>query len=77
MAIVYFVTPIGQPHAHLSDDFYAWFAADIFRMAIGVALLFGARGLVGLIRRFREFGREAQDLDAPNTRVDENAKTEP
>ena len=40
----------------LPDDFYGWVAADCLRLAIGIALLFGSRGLVGLIRRYRQVG---------------------
>jgi hypothetical protein len=36
-------------------------------------MLFGARGLAGLIRRYREVGHEARESGAPKGDTDENA----
>jgi len=46
----------SRPLASLPDDFYGWMAAEVLRLVIGIALLFGARGLVGMIRRYRQIG---------------------
>ncbi|HEY2346103.1 MAG TPA: hypothetical protein VGH80_09490 [Xanthomonadaceae bacterium] len=46
----------GNGAIGLPDDFYGWVAADALRLLLGIGLLFGARGLVGLIRRYRQVG---------------------
>ena len=49
----------------LASDFYVWVVVECFRIALGVALLFGARGLVGLIRRYRQIGFHPVDAQEP------------
>jgi hypothetical protein len=46
----------ARPLASLPDDFFGWMATEALRLVIGLALLFGSRGLVGMIRRYRQVG---------------------
>ncbi|HTA64928.1 MAG TPA: hypothetical protein VK753_05440 [Xanthomonadaceae bacterium] len=55
LAIVHLAVGSGAPSL-LPDDFYEWVAADGLRLVIGIGLLFGSRGLVGMIRKYRQVG---------------------
>jgi hypothetical protein len=56
-------------NAGVPSTFYEWLVADCMRFFLGVALLFGARGLVGLIRRYRQFGHDARERDSAGADV--------
>ncbi len=60
LAIVHLEMNSGAPIA-LPDDFYVWIAADGLRLAVGIGLLFGSRGLVGMIRKYRQVGYTPSD----------------
>ena len=46
---------------------YGTLLSEVVKIALGLALAFGSRGLVGLLRRFRETG-----LQPPQTQVSDN-----
>lgn len=47
--------------------------AECVQLVIGLALLFGARGLVGLIRRYREVGHPHSDAIESSDTIDADA----
>jgi hypothetical protein len=72
----YFQNAANGAHIPLSSDIVVWQVADCLRIVIGIALLFGSRGLVGLIRRYRQIGYTHPDASAlPDS--DEGNSTKP
>jgi hypothetical protein len=72
LAIAHLEMGSGAPIV-LPDDFYIWIAADGLRLAIGIGLLFGARGLVGMIRQYRQIGYTRPDASEASDSIETNS----
>jgi hypothetical protein len=65
-------------HADLSTDFIGWLISECIRLIIGLALLFGSRGLAGLIRRYRVAGYPHSAAIDPSDSIEaDTAKPDP
>jgi hypothetical protein len=50
-----------------------WLITDCVKLLIGLSLLFGARGLVGIIRRYRQIGyTHADEVDSSDPEVEKS-----
>ena len=54
----YFLDSTNPTRADLPADTMGWLLSEGLRVALGLWLMFGARGLVGLIRRYRAVGHD-------------------
>jgi len=56
----YLMDSTNPTRADLPADTMGWLLSEGLRVALGLALMFGARGLVGLIRRYRGIGYDPE-----------------